>query len=93
LLIKPQRDPQDFGETAELSEKQEFTTHTEQPVRTNEERTQAGYDAIYRAEIWRTLTAPIQDDQLVFHKQRFCHHGTTTASAHQIRDGGQQVNE
>jgi hypothetical protein len=47
----------------------QYDGNAEQPARTDEECTQAGYDAIHRAELGCALTAPIQDHQLVFDEQ------------------------
>lgn len=62
-------------------------------ISSSRSKTRQSCCTIHRTEIGRTFTAPMQDHQLAFQKQRFCYHGTTTALAHQILDSAQQVHE
>jgi hypothetical protein len=53
--------------------------HTAKPIRRNPKRKDSSDEPIQGAEIWRTLTRTVEDQQLMFGQKGFCHDATHSA--------------
>jgi hypothetical protein len=64
---------------------------TDQPAPAHEKRTRAGDRAIGGTETGGPFSGPIEDQQLVLHKNGFRHHGTRAAGTGQPGNRRQQM--
>jgi hypothetical protein len=69
----------------------QYDRGTDQPTRTDQERTQAGDHATGQTELGWTSSGPIQNQQLVLDEYGFRDNGTGAARASQPGNSRQQV--
>ena len=71
----------------------EYDGHAEHAGRAHEQRTHAGEDPIRWAEIRRSVSRAIENEQLLLDQKRFGDDRPQTAGAHEPSQGGDQVDE